>query len=569
MPAVKNALRWLTQSAPSSPAAGQVKEWMTNDTVPRLKTKDSGGTERYLPYEFFYNVCDFGAVGSGSVDDAPEIQAALDAANTAGGGTVYIPNGTYRIDAELEIKGNNLKILCSPGATIKRGSSGMQYMLKNFNSSYAPTGYGGRGYITVEGGVWDADGATISAACTVMVFAHASWVTVRDAHIINVPDWHGIELNSTYAGTVQNCKFFGFRVVTAGREMSEAVQIDLAQNSSGLPGIGAGAYDNTPCYNIQVVNCSVSSNGVSGLGSFGKLVGSHAAVDTKQHQHIRVIGNFAELLNDYAVAAYNWFDVVIAENEFSFCNGGVLIEIPTACTTDIEQFIIANNNFWWGGTQNNGTAVKDKLIESRLTGTGVMRSITCNNNTIKNFANPHAIYWASASDVVCNGNSIRNGTAAGGSTAIRVNNSALGVYHGNKIDTVTTFGILLENNATECVISGGVINAACDGVKIDSIRCIVSNMVMRITSASKSGIIVTANGGDVSIIGNFIRQTIGSPTVAGIEVTGSLDLLVQCNTIKGWGATEGGSGPIDRNAGTWDPAMATAQITTANNNSYE
>jgi hypothetical protein len=42
-----------------------------------------------------YNVLDYGAVGDGVNDDGPAIQAAVDAAFAAGGGTVYAPSGTY------------------------------------------------------------------------------------------------------------------------------------------------------------------------------------------------------------------------------------------------------------------------------------------------------------------------------------------------------------------------------------------------------------------------------------------------------------------------------------------
>lgn len=44
-----------------------------------------------------YDVKGFGATGDGTTDDAVAIQAALDAANTAGGGVVYFPKGTYLI----------------------------------------------------------------------------------------------------------------------------------------------------------------------------------------------------------------------------------------------------------------------------------------------------------------------------------------------------------------------------------------------------------------------------------------------------------------------------------------
>lgn len=44
-----------------------------------------------------YNVKDFGATGNGVTNDTKAIQAALDAAHAAGGGTVYIPEGIYII----------------------------------------------------------------------------------------------------------------------------------------------------------------------------------------------------------------------------------------------------------------------------------------------------------------------------------------------------------------------------------------------------------------------------------------------------------------------------------------
>lgn len=43
------------------------------------------------------NVRDFGAVGDGVADDTAAIQAALDAAEAAGGGIVWVPGGTYKL----------------------------------------------------------------------------------------------------------------------------------------------------------------------------------------------------------------------------------------------------------------------------------------------------------------------------------------------------------------------------------------------------------------------------------------------------------------------------------------
>src|SRR5213596_2066607 len=54
----------------------------------------------------FYDVVSFGAVGNGVANDAGAIQLALDAAAVAGGGIVYLPCGTYLLQATLLIGDN-------------------------------------------------------------------------------------------------------------------------------------------------------------------------------------------------------------------------------------------------------------------------------------------------------------------------------------------------------------------------------------------------------------------------------------------------------------------------------
>lgn len=64
-----------------------------------------------------YSVVDYGATGDGVTNDRAAIQAALDAAFAAGGGTVFMPTGTYKINRPLIVRSNT--VLEGAGANSK------------------------------------------------------------------------------------------------------------------------------------------------------------------------------------------------------------------------------------------------------------------------------------------------------------------------------------------------------------------------------------------------------------------------------------------------------------------
>lgn len=67
-----------------------------------------------------YNVKDFGAVGDGKNIDSPAINRAIEAAATAGGGTVYFPAGTY-LCFSIRLK-SHIRLFIDQGAVILAAS---------------------------------------------------------------------------------------------------------------------------------------------------------------------------------------------------------------------------------------------------------------------------------------------------------------------------------------------------------------------------------------------------------------------------------------------------------------
>lgn len=71
-----------------------------------------------------FNVLDYGAVGNGIADDSVALQSAFDAAFAAGGGTVYVPSGTYLCNTPLVLQyGVNLIGASRANTIIKKDST--------------------------------------------------------------------------------------------------------------------------------------------------------------------------------------------------------------------------------------------------------------------------------------------------------------------------------------------------------------------------------------------------------------------------------------------------------------
>jgi len=85
-----------------------------------------------------FNVLDFGAKGDGISDDTAEIQAAIDAAHAAGGGTVYVPAGTYIVSGTSDKSDGAIRLLSN--VTLQGAGMGETTLKVRDDNPYAITG---------------------------------------------------------------------------------------------------------------------------------------------------------------------------------------------------------------------------------------------------------------------------------------------------------------------------------------------------------------------------------------------------------------------------------------------
>ena len=112
---------WLSRSAAPALAATFAYPMLVSAT-PRAEAPVDPAKPQTLEAKLaIFDIRDFGAVGDGNKLNTSEIQAAIDAANAAGGGIVLVPSGGTFICGTIEIKSNvnfhlatNARLLGSP-----------------------------------------------------------------------------------------------------------------------------------------------------------------------------------------------------------------------------------------------------------------------------------------------------------------------------------------------------------------------------------------------------------------------------------------------------------------------
>lgn len=477
----------------------------------------------------------YGATGDGSTDDTAAIQAALDQVQTDGGGTVYVPGGTYSIaSGPLRVYGHT-RLLLAPDAVIRRDAA--TTLLLNGDSDQTFGGYTGHGHIVIEGGTWDANGTVVTANGMALSIGHAEDVTVQDCTILDVPGYHAIEMNAVKGGRILNVKALGF-IDTGSRAFSEAFQFDLAKSSSVFGGFGP--YDHTPVVDALVQGCTVGESGTAGTTSWGRGVGSHSATATVWHTGIRVVNNHFEGTLQYAVGGYVWNDAVISGNVIADCGAGIWVRSldssiashredttgsDTGASQPSDRIVIADNLVSGSGGHNEGVLVEGE-------DTGHVRRATVTGNVVEGGTSGQSgIRAAYVDESAIASNVVRDCEGTGVSTLVLEHVQIMG----NTVAAPDTSGITVDNRTGGqhvAVVGNRVTDAGVNGVHLLGTvdTELLDNVLVgssRTTDLAGYGIRISSSASDVLIHGNKVRRR-GSGNEAGY----GLSITSSCSQIR-------------------------------------
>ncbi|MEU0847721.1 right-handed parallel beta-helix repeat-containing protein [Streptomyces flaveolus] len=484
----------------------------------------------------------YNAVGNGIADDYATIEAALAAAYTAGGGTVYLPPGrTYAISGQLHILSNTTVV--AYGATVK-GIGNTSLARLSAAGDTTTTGYNGQSRIRVFGGIWDvnaSDGTTgvATGSANGFILSHNSDVTFRDVTIRNVSTVHGMDISGSQNVKILDCRFEGFKDNTVDQSSSfrEAIQIDYSIPDSG----GAGAMDNTPCRNILVSGCWFGPS--ARLGPYGRAIGSHTSVSaTTWCDNIQILGNRIEGTLQGGIRVYAWRNVIIADNIISNTgNTGILVTGPdpaTAGYANVCQNIDIRGNTVAAAAAGNTISVTGfatarptglRIIANNVTGSaanGIYVSQAnapqvCDNRVLP--VPSSSLYVINSSAPVVTGNHI----SGSGGTALGVDTCTGGHVTTNVVDGSSGHGILVSGGSNVTVATNRIVGATGSGIRATSSTVrprIIGNTILRNGVTATWGLDVTASATDGLIINNDLSGS-SWPTGTAYNLVGTRQIL--------------------------------------------
>lgn len=461
-------------TAPAS-TAGVGKFYVkSSDSLPYFMD-DSGNETALILSSTLSGLYTVGPTGSGAdyitdgTADDVQIQEAMDAAETAGGGTVYLLAGTFTISTILQIpaevrligSGIDTTIIKAVNSYSSLGPSNGRTMIK---AKVNPCSDSEIAHITWDGNATNIAGVTSDGTHRLVDIHYAENFRFHDCKVIDsinyaihfrFADGLWIERNYIYTGThttYDECD--GIHVTSSDNFFI----VDNFIDTYGVDGTGSGddaiavrSADNSIPVRYGVVKGNIIRSGSRGIA----LV---AAND--DCENIDVIGNVIEICTHSGIIMVGtdattgqFIDCSVVDNKIydygynttSSDRDGIRI-YEHVTTNRFQDILISGNTI----RKNNHTSGLGIYVQ----GTG--QRLTISNNKLSELIGSTAIQIGTAgdpaTDIVCEGNTINGATMASGMKGFYLIGVQRGNFSGNNIygiTTGTTYGFYIEATAAE------------------------------------------------------------------------------------------------------------------------
>jgi hypothetical protein len=348
-----------------------------------------------------YSVKDFGAKGDGTTDDTVAIQAAIDAVELAGGGTVYFPNGVYIVSNTITVD--------EPGVKLQGDSRGTT---EPFSKTNAPVG----STIKLD------DGAYTSASKAILELTYTASYSgipkmghvVRDLTIYgNRADGTGTS-NNPNAGDATNNNTYGIGINVVGTRDIYLDNVSIQQCAEEGILVQTGGPDNTSA-GVVITNCWVVGNSDHGIHySGGDSLISNCQVGFNAGSGIYMNGggtvSGCGCWDNYSTGMSILNDDVVVNGGIFYDNKLAGIRVSGAYIRFMISGVVCQDN----GKDTLSSDVERSGIYVLSGGKGVVSGVaTSNKDEDGTTGQRYGVRFASGSEVVYEGISSAGGTANG------------------------------------------------------------------------------------------------------------------------------------------------------------
>ncbi len=364
--------------------------------------------------DLVFNVKDYGATGDGSTNDTTSIQNAINAAQTAGGGVVYFPSGTYMVaptsSPALTISNNGIRLVGANRRTavLKKSADGI--LLSMSGPSADLSGLTHVRFCTVEELCMDGN----SHSGLLIRLYYAGDIILRDLFMVSNADI------CVDTAEFWDSRFENLAIENCGGGADSSTPNILLRNSAAASGFG---YSGDSVNQIHLSNCRFEgftngavwiSHGVNNSNSQNGIYLQDCKMETHSIRggpflkaedtglHILVNGLYiyageffsgystAQNLIDWAAADSTLENVLIASGTDASINSAVLLYSGSGGTSTLRNVVgryttepLGPHIYFAGGTGNialencysNTNTQFGGTIPTKFTGLPILRSV--------------------------------------------------------------------------------------------------------------------------------------------------------------------------------------------------